>query len=80
MAESTGLAPEFRRALDRLSRLPELRGYYLAGGTAVAMHLGHRQSLDLDFFSLDSKPTPRWSHPPLRLTAFSLRGFSIWRP
>jgi hypothetical protein len=55
MAESTGLAPEFRRALDRLSRLPELRGYYLAGGTAVSMHLGHRQSLDLDFFSLDSK-------------------------
>jgi predicted nucleotidyltransferase component of viral defense system len=26
--------------------------FYLAGGTAVAVHLGHRVSRDLDFFSL----------------------------
>jgi predicted nucleotidyltransferase component of viral defense system len=26
-------------------------GLYLAGGTAVALHLGHRHSIDLDFFS-----------------------------
>jgi hypothetical protein len=26
--------------------------FYLAGGTAVAVHLGHRLSLDLDFFSV----------------------------
>lgn len=26
-------------------------GYYLAGGTALALQLGHRQSLDFDFFS-----------------------------
>lgn len=24
---------------------------YLAGGTAVALHLGHRLSVDLDFFT-----------------------------
>jgi hypothetical protein len=29
--------------------LPE--GSYLAGGTAVALHLGHRRSADLDFFT-----------------------------
>ena len=40
MAASTGLAPEFRRALDRLSRLPELRGYYLAGGEAYVRRFG----------------------------------------
>jgi hypothetical protein len=28
-----------------------LNGFYLAGGTAVALHLGHRLSRDLDFFS-----------------------------
>jgi hypothetical protein len=28
-----------------------LKGFYLAGGTAVAHHLRHRQSLDLDLFS-----------------------------
>lgn len=27
------------------------RGFYLAGGTAAALQLGHRQSVDLDFFS-----------------------------
>lgn len=28
-----------------------LKGYYLAGGTALALQLGHRKSIDLDFFS-----------------------------
>ncbi len=28
--------------------------FYLAGGTAVALHLGHRISVDLDFFGPDS--------------------------
>lgn len=26
-------------------------GFYLAGGTALALRLGHRESIDLDFFS-----------------------------
>ena len=25
-------------------------GYYLAGGTALALHIGHRKSVDLDYF------------------------------
>jgi hypothetical protein len=29
-----------------------MAGFYLAGGTAIALHLGHRISRDLDFFSL----------------------------
>ncbi len=28
-------------------------GFVLYGGTAIALHLGHRQSLDFDFFSSD---------------------------
>jgi predicted nucleotidyltransferase component of viral defense system len=28
-----------------------MRAFYLAGGTALALHLGHRKSVDLDFFS-----------------------------
>ncbi len=51
MGRSTGVSPVQRRTLDRLSRLPPLREYYLAGGTAIAAHLGHRRSLDLDLFS-----------------------------
>jgi hypothetical protein len=29
------------------------REYYLVGGTAIALHIGHRQSIDFDLF----KPT-----------------------
>lgn len=38
-------------ALGLLSRLAEVRRFYLAGETALALHLGHRRSRDLDFFS-----------------------------
>lgn len=31
------------------------QGFYLAGGTALALRLGHRISLDLDFFSSENR-------------------------
>jgi hypothetical protein len=34
----------------KLSAVPIVRTFYLAGGTAAALHLGHRESVDLDFF------------------------------
>ena len=37
--------------LETLERRGVLTGFYLAGGTALALHLGHRRSLDLDFFT-----------------------------
>jgi predicted nucleotidyltransferase component of viral defense system len=42
-----------RRALDRIAgaKIPVFRQAYLAGGTALALQLGHRFSFDLDFFS-----------------------------
>ncbi len=36
--------------LELLSRIPEIRTFYLAGGTGLALHLGHRRSRDFDFF------------------------------
>lgn len=52
MAKPTTVSAGQRRALARLSELPVVRrDLYLAGGVAVALHLGHRRSLDLDFFS-----------------------------
>lgn len=55
MATSPSLSPRQLRALASLGRLPELSGFYLAGGSAVAAHLGHRRSVDLDLFSRDPK-------------------------
>jgi hypothetical protein len=34
----------------KLAAVPIVRTFYLAGGTAAALRLGHRESLDLDFF------------------------------
>ena len=49
----------FRNALSRpaeqalgiIKGIPSLQPFYLAGGTAAALQLGHRISVDLDFFS-----------------------------
>ena len=36
--------------LKKLQRLPVLEQTRLVGGTALALQLGHRKSIDLDFF------------------------------
>ncbi len=40
--------------LKELSSFEIIRNAYLAGGTAIALQLGHRVSHDLDFFTQDS--------------------------
>jgi hypothetical protein len=45
------LTPETRNAFHLVNRLPFIQRYYLAGGTGLALHLGHRFSVDLDLFS-----------------------------
>jgi len=50
-----------RKILDSLEALssPELEGWTLAGGTGLALHLGHRVSEDFDFFRLEPMKTDR---------------------
>ena len=42
-------------AANQLKLLPLVRevsrDYYLVGGTAIALHLGHRRSIDFDLFT-----------------------------
>lgn len=45
------LLPNTLRALKLASKLTIIKKGYLAGGTALALHLGHRLSEDLDFFT-----------------------------
>lgn len=42
---------ETKKSIDILSDLQFMRSFYLAGGTGCAIHIGHRISEDLDFFS-----------------------------
>jgi hypothetical protein len=50
MARVAGVAAKQLRALDRLKAIPRIGKFYLAGGTAIAFHLRHRRSDDLDLF------------------------------
>lgn len=45
------IAPQMRALLFRIGRCEFASRFYLAGGTALALQLGHRRSVDLDFFS-----------------------------
>ncbi|MBU0998062.1 nucleotidyl transferase AbiEii/AbiGii toxin family protein [Patescibacteria group bacterium] len=45
------LLPDTIRAIKLVSNIPIIKKSYLAGGTALALHLGHRISVDLDFFT-----------------------------
>ncbi len=45
------LLPDTIRALKLVSNISIVKKSYLAGGTALALHLGHRISVDLDFFT-----------------------------
>ncbi len=47
------LTPATLRVFRQVARLPFITNFYLAGGTGLALHLGHRFSVDLDLFSPD---------------------------
>lgn len=42
-----------QRVLNQLGPVLSKRGFFLVGGTAVALHLGHRRSVDFDWFTRD---------------------------
>jgi predicted nucleotidyltransferase component of viral defense system len=46
------IAPGCRQALNYLRGQPFIGDFYLAGGTALALQIGHRISTDLDWFSV----------------------------
>lgn len=51
MLQYSTLEPHTLDILKELMAIPELDGFYLVGGTALALMYGHRLSLDLDLFS-----------------------------
>ena len=45
------LLPDTFWAIQLISGIAEIRNAYLAGGTALALQIGHRISVDLKFFT-----------------------------
>jgi predicted nucleotidyltransferase component of viral defense system len=66
------VTPLMRQLLSELGGSPWMEHFYLAGGTALALRLGHRRSIDLDFFSA----TDPIDGPSRRRIRASLRGRS----
>jgi len=57
------LGPGQRVVLQRMAAPLANEGFHLGGGTAIALHLGHRESVDLDWFTTER------IDDPLRLVA-----------
>jgi len=45
------LALDTKKLFVKMPKVGFPENFYLSGGTALALHLGHRESVDLDFFS-----------------------------
>ncbi len=45
------VVPNTLELLKKIAAMPSVKGMRLVGGTSLALQLGHRQSIDLDFFS-----------------------------
>lgn len=57
------VSEELLKRLQALMQKEELKQFYLVGGTALALHYGHRKSIDLDLFThspFDSSRLQEW--------------------
>lgn len=55
-----------------LAKQSWLKSFYLAGGTCLALHIGHRQSIDFDFFTREDFQTRDIIERLRRLGTFEL--------
>lgn len=46
-----------KQAATLMPRFAKFKGVYLVGGTALALHIGHRLSVDFDLFSFEELPS-----------------------
>jgi hypothetical protein len=51
MLPAKAVEPTVLELIKSLQIKPYLKDFYLVGGTALALHLGHRKSVDVDLFS-----------------------------
>lgn len=72
------LLPNTVRAIKLTSKISIIAKSYLAGGTALALHLGHRISVDLDFFTQEEFDEKILSQNLKKLPEFKEEGLA-WR-
>src|SRR3989344_1269988 len=72
------LLPDTLRAIQLISGFPEIKKAYLAGGTALALQIGHRISVDLDFFTQEEFNETELSIKLATLPEFVQDGTAKW--
>lgn len=50
MLQTQTIVPELMELLEKIMNEALFRDYYLVGGTALSLQLGHRNSIDIDLF------------------------------
>jgi hypothetical protein len=65
------------QVLRQLGPILTPTSFYLGGGTAVALHVGHRHSVDLDWFTTESFPDPLATAQRLRDAGLPFRTTSV---
>lgn len=77
MLNTTAIPPDTIAVAQRLGSLT--KGYVLGGGTAVALHLGHRSSHDLDLLSQNGSETIATSRTLSTLSSTDLQFQTVLR-
>ncbi len=75
MLQYRAIYPQTLELLKQLMNLEELKDFYLAGGTALALQIGHRISVDLDFFTQSDFSPVKLQHSIAE--EISIKTFSI---
>jgi hypothetical protein len=65
------------RVLPRLGAFATSRGFYLGGGTAVAVYMGHRRSVDFDWFTDGKLEDPLVLAEVARAEGLNLQGVQV---
>jgi len=72
------LLPDTLRAIKLIAGKTEIKKAYLAGGTALALQIGHRISVDLDFFTRVEFDETETSTKLASLSGFVQDGTEKW--
>src|SRR3989344_8582890 len=72
------LLPDTFRAIQLVSGVSEIKKAYLAGGTALALQIGHRISVDLDLFTKDEFNEAQLIAKLANLPEFAQDGTAKW--
>lgn len=71
------LSGEQAAVLEKLGETARQEGFYLAGGTALALHIGHRRSDDFDWFTPAKIDNPQDLEASLRQRGMILNEIQI---